>query len=223
MQSYQAQAAAEKTVKLVGAADIVVLKSADFATAASHLSAAFSQDPLISYFLPEAASAKQKALKHLSTAFLKFSQSYGHIYTTAENPKGVAIWLPPEAFQITFLQLWKAITSGLIASPFYLRWNRIVDFISLVNTEIQLHNKLCPEPHWYLGMLGVSPECQGQGIGGKLLQPVLEKVDRTKMPCYLETTTTAAVRFYQRHGFEVIYQGMFFEHEYWAMKRYPKS
>ncbi|NES20531.1 MAG: GNAT family N-acetyltransferase [Symploca sp. SIO3E6] len=203
--------------------DIVRLKSSDFASASEHLSAAFTQDPLISYFLPEDTAAKQKAFQHLSRAFLNFAQPYNQIYTTANDPKGVAIWLPPEALQITLLQLWQAVTSGLIISPFYMRWTRIKDFLALLNTQIQMHEKLSPEPHWYLGMLGVSPKCQGQGIGGMLLQPVLEKSDRTKMPCYLETTTPSAVRFYQRHGFEVVDQVMFVEHEYWAMKRYPKS
>jgi len=72
-------------------------------------------------------------------------------------------------------------------------------------------------------MLGVSPDCQGQGIGGMLLQSMLARADRTNMPCYLETTTTAAVRFYQRHGFEVVHQDMFADREYLAMKRYPQS
>lgn len=223
MQSYQIQNEVKKAVNSGRKADIVHLKSSDFAIASEHLAAAFSQDPLISYFLPKDTAAKQRSLKHLSMAFLKFAQFYGHIYTTAGAPKGVAIWLPPEAFQITLSQLRQALTSGLLTSLFYMRWTRIVDVVSLVNTEIQLHNKLSPKPHWYLGMLGVSPECQGQGIGGMLLQPVLERADRTKMPCYLETTTPSAVRFYQRHGFEVVHQGMFVDHKYWAMKRYPKS
>ncbi|NER22545.1 MAG: GNAT family N-acetyltransferase [Symploca sp. SIO1C2] len=223
MQTYQVQDAAKNSVKVVSNPDIVRLKSSDFAIASERLSAAFSQDPLISHFLPEDTAAKQRALKHLSMGFLNFAQPYGHIYTTADEPKGVAIWLPPEAFQITFLQLWQALTSGLLISPFYMRWTRIKDFLALLNTEIQMQEKLSPEPHWYLGMLGVSPKCQGQGIGGILLQPVLAESDRTKIPCYLETTTPSAVRFYQRHGFEVVHQGMFVDHEYWAMKRYPKS
>ena len=221
MQSYQVRDTAKKDVNVVMNEEITRLKSSDFAIASETLAAAFSQDPLISYFLPEDTTVKQRALKHLSKAFLNFGQLYGHTYTTADEPRGVAIWLPPEASQITFLQLRKTVTSGLITSFLYLRWTRIVDFISLVNTEIQLHNKLCPEPHWYLGMLGVSPKCQGQGIGGKLLQPVLARADREKMPCYLETTTAPAVRFYQRHGFEVVHKGMFVNREYWSMKRCP--
>ena len=219
MQSYQSQNASGKAVKSAMNKEIVPLKSSDFAIASEHLSAAFSQDPLISYFLPEDTAAKRRALRHLSRAFLNFAQSYGHIYTTAGEPKGVAIWLPPEASQRTLSQLWQAVTSGLIVSPLYMHWPRIMDFISLVNREVQLHDKFAPEPHWYLGMLGVSPNCQGQGIGGMLLQPVLEQADCAKMPCYLETTTPSAVRFYQRHGFEVVHQEMFAGHDYWAMKR----
>lgn len=223
MQNYPVQDAAQKSGNVVKTVDIVPLQSSEFAIASEYLSAAFSQDPLISYFLPEDAAAKQKALKHLSRAFLNCAQPYGHIYTTANDPKGVAIWLPPEAIKVTVSQLWRAVTSGLLISPLYMRWTRIKDFISLVNTEVKLHEQLCPEPHWYLGMLGVSPNCQGQGIGGKLLQPMLEKADLTQMPCYLETTTTAAVRFYQRHGFEVVHKGTYAGLEYWAMKRLPKS
>ncbi|NEQ97916.1 MAG: GNAT family N-acetyltransferase [Cyanothece sp. SIO2G6] len=222
MQSYQIQNTAKNNVQGNKNAKIIRLNPSDFAIASDHLSAAFSQDPLINYFLPEDSVAKQRSLKHLSGAFLNFAQPYGHIYTTADEPKGVAIWLPPEAFQTALSQLQQAIASGLIVSPFFMRWSRIMDLISLVATEFQLHDKLAPEPHWYLGMLGVSPSYQGQGIGGMLLQPVLEQADRTKMPCYLETTTTAAVRFYQRRGFEVVHQERFAGREYWAMKRYPQ-
>lgn len=223
MQSYKTQNVSEKVIKTAVNAEIVPLQSSDFEIASEHLSSAFSQDPLVGYFLPEDPVAKRRAFKHFSRSFLNFAQSYGHLYTTADEIKGAAIWLPPEAFKITLLQLWQVVTSGLIISPFYMRWPRIMDFISLLNEEIKVHAKVTPEPHWYLCVLGVSPACQGQGIGGMLLQPVLERADRTKMPCYLETTTTSAVRFYERHGFEVVHQGVFADHQYWTMKRYPKG
>lgn len=219
MQSNQIQNASEKAIKASMKVEIVPLQSSDFEIASEHLASAFSQDPLIGYFLTEDPTARRRALKHISRSFLNFAQLYGHLYTTADEPNGVAIWLPPEAFKITLSQLWQVATSGLIASPFYLRWSRIMDCISLINAEMQLHDQFAPEPHWYLGMLGVSPQYQGQGIGGRLLQPVLEKADRTQTPCYLETTTPSAVRFYQRHGFEVVHKTAFT----WAMKRYPKG
>lgn len=196
--------------------DIVKLNSSDFDQASNQLAAAFSQDPLIGHFL---CDDKAIALKRMSQALLNFAQPYKHTYTTAGSVKGVAVWLPPEASQFNLSQLWQVMTSGLLTVPFYLCWNRILDFASFIATEIRLHDKTAPEPHWYLSILGVSPEYQGQGIGGKLLQPVLKEADRTNMPCYLETSTTGAVRFYQRQGFEIVHHGTFVGREYWAMKR----
>lgn len=202
--------------------DIVKLEQSDFAIASEQLSAAFSQDPLLAHFLPEEKPAKRIALKQMSHALLSYGQSYNHIYTTAESPKGVAIWLPPEASRFNLLQLWQVAASGLLIVPFYMRWNRIGDFISFISTEMQLQDKTVSEPHWNLALLGVSPEYQGQGIGSELLQPVLQEADQTKMPCYVETSTTSAVRLYQRHGFEIAHQIEFADRDYWAMKRNPQ-
>ena len=202
--------------------DIVKLNSSDFAIASEQLSVAFSQDPLMAHFLPEEKTAKLVALKKLGQALLNYAQFYDRIYTTAESPKGVAVWLPPEASELDLSQIWQVVRSGFIALPFYMRWDRIGDFISFLATEIRLHKETASEPHWYLAMLGVVPEFQGKGIGGRLIQPVLQEADRTKMPCYLETSTAAAVRFYQRYGFEIVHQGIFAEREYWTMKRKPQ-
>ena len=44
---------------------------------------------------------------------------------------------------------------------------------------------------------------QRTGIGGRLLEPVLEIADRARVDCYLETADRANVDFYERHGFVV--------------------
>ena len=59
------------------------------------------------------------------------------------------------------------------------------------------------KPHWYLAVLGTDPERQGEGIGRRVLRPVLEECDRLEMPAYLETGTERNVAFYTRHGFRV--------------------
>ncbi|MEM9244601.1 MAG: GNAT family N-acetyltransferase [Cyanobacteria bacterium P01_F01_bin.153] len=202
--------------------DIVPLKTSDFAIAIDCLAAAFAQDPLISHFLPDDAEAKRLALEKMSQGILNCSQP-DHIYTTAERPKGVAIWSPPEDSEASLAKLWNLVTSGLLQTPLYLRWDRLLELVWLLSTVVQMHERLMPEPHWYLGMLGVSPQCQGQGIGGRLIQPTLELADRSNTPCYLETTTPAAVRFYERHGFQTIHQDFFVGHPYWAMKRSPQQ
>jgi GNAT superfamily N-acetyltransferase len=56
-------------------------------------------------------------------------------------------------------------------------------------------------------MLGVDLSRQRQGIGGRLLQPVLEKADDTGVACYLETEKEKNLRFYERHGFRMVEVG----------------
>ena len=146
--------------------DIVRLQKSDFAIAVDCLAAAFAQDPLISHSLPEAPDAKRTALEKMSEGALNFGHPYERIYTTAGEPKGVAIWQPPGASEKPLAELWNLLTSGLLQTPFYLRWDRIPDLVWMMSIFSTLHETLMPEPHWYLMMLGVSPECQGQGIGG---------------------------------------------------------
>ena len=67
-----------------------------------------------------------------------------------------------------------------------------------------LHRRLVPYPHWYLQIIGVDPAYQGQGFSSRLLRPVLERIDRERMPCFLETNTEKNVAIYRRFGFEVV-------------------
>jgi ribosomal protein S18 acetylase RimI-like enzyme len=68
----------------------------------------------------------------------------------------------------------------------------------------ELHKRKVPGPHWYLWALGVEPARQGQGIGSRLIAPVLAQADREGLPCYLETETAGNVAFYQKQGFYVV-------------------
>jgi ribosomal protein S18 acetylase RimI-like enzyme len=61
--------------------------------------------------------------------------------------------------------------------------------------------------HWYLWVLGVQPDRQGQGFGGQLMAPILSQADRDGLPCYLETESERNVAFYRKHGFEVAHEG----------------
>ena len=40
---------------------------------------------------------------------------------------------------------------------------------------------------WYLALLGVDHDMQGQGVGSCILQPILARADAEQHPCYLET------------------------------------
>jgi GNAT superfamily N-acetyltransferase len=88
-----------------------------------------------------------------------------------------------------------------------------------------IHHQCIAGPHWYLALLGVSPECQRQGIGGALLTPVLQRADQEGLSCYLETFVSDNVPFYQHRGFEVVEVGVEPQSKiaFWAMKRAPRA
>jgi GNAT superfamily N-acetyltransferase len=53
-------------------------------------------------------------------------------------------------------------------------------------------------------VLGVDPAYQGQGCASRLLKPRLARLDKEKLPAYLETTIEDYVPMYRHFGFEVI-------------------
>jgi ribosomal protein S18 acetylase RimI-like enzyme len=48
--------------------------------------------------------------------------------------------------------------------------------------------------------MGVEPAAQRQGLGGRLLEPVLRIADCNRVDCYLETADPRNVGYYARHG-----------------------
>ncbi len=57
------------------------------------------------------------------------------------------------------------------------------------------------EPHWYLNVLGTAPQHQGQGLGGDVIRPVLDRCDADGARAYLESSNARNLPFYRRHGF----------------------
>ncbi|MCI1674916.1 MAG: GNAT family N-acetyltransferase [Ancrocorticia sp.] len=53
--------------------------------------------------------------------------------------------------------------------------------------------------HWYLFTIVVSPQAQGHGIGGALLDHGIERAGNNAI--YLESTTAGSQRLYERKGF----------------------
>jgi GNAT superfamily N-acetyltransferase len=56
--------------------------------------------------------------------------------------------------------------------------------------------------HWYLSVLGVSPAMQGAGVGGQLIEALIEMVSAEPAPIYLESDRPESVDFYRARGFE---------------------
>ena len=59
------------------------------------------------------------------------------------------------------------------------------------------------DAHLYLGAVGTVPAQQGRGLARSILAILLDTADAQRLPVYLETSTTANVRFYRSMGFEI--------------------
>lgn len=184
------------------------------------LTQAFAADPMFNYFT-RSESSKLRAIEYFSRSVLQYSQAYEQIYTTSDELKGIALWIPPGQFPLNDFQLLKL---GGYRVLFNLSPRKIYEFLSLFTRVEKYHRSDLPQPHWYLLMLGVCPMYQSQGIGSLLIQPVLEQADRNGLSCYLETTTERGVRFYQNAGFEVLRTIEFARgnQRSWTMKREPR-
>ncbi len=53
---------------------------------------------------------------------------------------------------------------------------------------------------WYIGVL---PGQQGKGIGGKLMNEILNEASKNNLPIYLETSTERNFKFYESLGFSL--------------------
>ena len=77
-------------------------------------------------------------------------------------------------------------------------------FLTTLSAIDPFHQRDVPRAHWYVFVLGVSPEAQGTGLGRALLEPVIDRARAEGLPCYLETAQPKNVGFYQHLGFRVL-------------------
>jgi GNAT superfamily N-acetyltransferase len=201
-------------------ARIVRLLSAQVPEAGAVIGRAFWNDPLALCVLPDEAH-RREAIGPWFESVVRYGDLYAEVYTTAQVLKGAAVWISPDSGAVTE-ERWAAANSANDSATALGEAARMRLAHQLDRSDVS-HEALMPMPHWYLMLIGVAPEWQGHGVGGALLQPGLTRADNEGVPCYLETGTKSNVRFYQRHGFEVVIEedvpgGIY----YWGMRRDPQ-
>jgi ribosomal protein S18 acetylase RimI-like enzyme len=176
---------------------IVALREGDLPAAAAALSRAFQDDPLQTYVLPDPVERAAQS-PGLFAPLLRYGLNFGEVLTTAGSPAGAAVWLGPEAWEVTPE---RATAAGLDKLPAVLGAAAAERFFSVLAAIDPYHHRDVPPAHWYVMVVGVAPEKQGKGIGRALLQPIIERADTAGQPCYLETAQPANVGLYKRLGF----------------------
>lgn len=175
--------------------------------AAEVLGRAFHDDPMSRYLVPDDAK-RARLLPIFFSIQVQYCLRYGEVYT---NPglDGVACWLSPSNTVPTFGRLARVgvRSPGVRRVPCEFGLSGLRRYLDAERYSGDIHRRAAPELHWYLWIIGVEPACQGKGIGGLLMQPVLARASAQGLPCYLETNNADNVPFYQKYGFRVVSDG----------------
>ena len=172
---------------------LVRLNEEHVESAAETLARAFYDYPVFIYVFPDATERKDK-LPALCQSIVMHGLLNGEVYATSPAMEGVAMWLPP------------SVPGGLPETPEIRReplepLERFAYFGRFTNYVRRNH---APARHWKLDTIGVAPEFQGKGHAGALVRPMLDRIDRERLPCYLDTNLEKNLAIYQRYGFKIV-------------------
>ena len=195
------------------------LKHIPLKKAAEMISRAFYDDPLYSHIIPD-ESDREKYFPYIFKAYIWYCLQYGEVYASSSNLEGIALWVPSEFAYIT-PERSKECGDDVF---FYRLGKKYLERLSITSHANDIHEQLITEPHTYLLTIAVDPKFQRKGFGRKLLLPMMEYLDESKLRCYLDTNKESNVSYYQNFGFKVLKQ---FEIEKtgilnWSMLRDPK-
>jgi ribosomal protein S18 acetylase RimI-like enzyme len=182
------------------------------------LTEAFQDDPVFNAIFEDATFEQRRAF---FTTPVMYSRKYGQVMASSSQLEGVAAWVPGKYAQMTLPRL-------ILSGAFFTGMQMGMDVSKRMATVFKptdddrkafMHGR----DYFYLVMIGVAPQSQGQGLGGKLLQAVIDESEKSGLPVYLETETEENVSIYEHFGFTVIEKVMLplIDLPMWEMIREP--
>lgn len=164
----------------------------DHEAVAECLALAFADDPAWAHLLPDDSTRAEQLLAFFTLEIENLVPAYRQVWIV-EDGSGGAIWARPGEWRVP---LAKELRHTRQMAKIFGRRLPLA-----IWTLLRLERHHPRAPHWYLHYLGVEPRCQGRGLGGTLLAPMLELCDREGSPAYLESSTERNRALYERNGF----------------------
>jgi len=164
------------------------------------LGRAFTEYELLRYFFHD-KTERCAVAETFGFIVLSVCLEYGKVYASSKKLEGVSAWLPPGKAPFGSWQIIRSVPLSVLFKFGRQGASRMQAYGKYVDN---LHRKLVPYPHWCLQIIGVDPAYQRQGFSSRLVRPILERIDREQMPCFVETNSEKNMIIYRRFGFEVI-------------------
>jgi ribosomal protein S18 acetylase RimI-like enzyme len=197
---------------------IAPLRDTERPDAARVLARAFRDNPLnVAVVGTGSAERRLRSNAHGARALLPVVRLHGEAWAArlGRAVAGVLIGTPPYAYPLPVPPLGPRLRCLLGQG-----WRVSRRWAEVFQTLDTLHP---PQPHRYLGTLGVDPEHQRRQVGTALLRAWLGRADEDGVPVYLETDRRENVAFYCREGFEVSGQAEILGVPIWCMQRGPRE
>jgi ribosomal protein S18 acetylase RimI-like enzyme len=169
---------------------------ADAPRLAHALASAFQDDPIIAWVFPDERRRKALLSAFMDFRLRKLGFPHDEIWMTRDGA-AVAVWIPPGGWLMSISEQVRLLPP--IIRFFGLRTPTVLRGLEIMERRHPHH-----PPHWYLFILGTERSAQGRGLGSALLGHMLERIDASELPVYLESSKERNVALYARHGFEVV-------------------
>jgi ribosomal protein S18 acetylase RimI-like enzyme len=182
--------------------------AADRDTLSASLARSFHDDPIATFCLPSDRRRPKQLVRFYRHRLDTLIED--ELVFCDEQRRGGALWAAPDRWRVPVREMLRNPTITRRAPRVLWGFARL----DAMHPE---------EPHFYLAVLGVAPEAQGEGLGSRLLQPMLDRCDTEGVPAYLESSKQRNLAFYERHGFRVTNQLRFARGpQLWTMWRDPR-
>ncbi|GAM26687.1 hypothetical protein SAMD00019534_098620 [Acytostelium subglobosum LB1] len=168
----------------------------------------FLNDQYLNYMFHEIEKEERAPfIRAIQKAFIKqtigANQSYCIGDKATDGVRSLALMLPP---QVSWPEdLWEVYTQKqekiLLGRSLTDTYDRFIELEEFFSERFEHFNAI---DGYYLLILSTDETYRGQGLANKIMNILVEKLDREQKSCYLECTNSKLLTFYERYGFQAL-------------------
>lgn len=185
---------------------LYTLKKKDAYKASLVFAEAFYDYPLFKGIIPD--DKRMEALSIMFDMDIRYAMRTGGAYALNEELEAVMTWQYHSVQKADIWGYFSAVTPRMFRLIFLLGFkclNRLQEMFTEIQKQMDVL-KVPPDTS-YLSSIGIKKSLQGQGMGKKLLAPMLEELQKRGRNVLLCTNLAKNVEIYKHFGFEVLEQG----------------